>query len=389
MFIKPTQPRIRQCRRLERTTKWWIWWDFVWANYSESRFRKTFRVSRNIFIMILGKVRHHLTRPTITEQAISPACRLAICLYRLARGDYYYTLAEMCGLGTSTIQGIVIEVCEAIVCNLWDSGVSSLFPSTEKEMKEKIIDMEEMWQFPVCWAAVDGCHIPIKCPDGGCEAAKEYHNFKNFYSIVLMGLVDAKYRFVWASAGFPGNSHDSIIFQSTHLWKDITDNNVIPLISKQIEGVEVGPLIVADSAFPCTHWMMKPFTSAILTPDETNFNYRLSRARLVTECAYGQLKGRFRVLHRRSECNEQTMKPITLACVVLHNICIEHREPFPANLDLTTDPTSLERRDREAVRDLLNMRHCSKVQQTSVQACKIQAALKQKLWNEKQGYGVC
>ena len=82
----------------------------------------------------------------------------------------------------------------------------------------------------------------------------------------------------------------------------------------------MGPLIVSDSSF--TNWMMKPFTSAILTPEERNFNYRLSRARMVTECAYGQLKGRFRVLHRKSECNEQTTKPITLACVVLHNICM-------------------------------------------------------------------
>ena len=30
------------------------------------------------------------------------------------------------------------------------------------------------------WCAVDGCHIPIKCPPGGPGASKEYHNFKNF-----------------------------------------------------------------------------------------------------------------------------------------------------------------------------------------------------------------
>ena len=40
----------------------------------------------------------------------------------------------------------------------------------------------------------------------------EYHNFKKFYSIVLMGLVGSHYRFVWGSCGFPGNSHDAVIF---------------------------------------------------------------------------------------------------------------------------------------------------------------------------------
>ena len=50
----------------------------------------------------------------------------------------------------------------------------------------------------------DGCHIPTKCPPGGLEACKEYHDFKNFNSILLMGLVDSHYRFVWGSCNFPG-----------------------------------------------------------------------------------------------------------------------------------------------------------------------------------------
>ena len=111
-------------------------------------------------------------------------------------GDYLYTLSEMSGCGIATIQGIAIEVCEAIPRNMWQDAVSIHLPSSVEHMKEKIIDMEERWQFPCCWSAVDGCHISIKCPSGGAEASKEYHNFKNFYSVILMGLVDAKYRFV-------------------------------------------------------------------------------------------------------------------------------------------------------------------------------------------------
>ena len=140
------------------------------------------------------------------------------------------------------------------------------------------------------------------------------------------GLIDANYRFVWASAGFPGNTHDSMILQATQLWKDINESDAIPAISKKIGKVQVGPLVVADSAFSFSTWLMKPYTSAILTPEERYFNFRLSRARMVTECAYGQLKGRFRVLYVKSECNEDTIKAITLACIVLHNICIEYDE---------------------------------------------------------------
>ena len=70
-----------------------------------------------------------------------------------------------------------------------------------------------------------------------------------------MAIVDAQDRFIWASVGFPGNSHDSIIFQSTDLWHNITEKNITPSISQVIEGTEVYPTILGDSAFPFRVWL--------------------------------------------------------------------------------------------------------------------------------------
>ena len=115
--------------------------------------------------------------------------RLAICLYRLGIGDYLYTISEMSGLGVSTVSSICQEVCQVLVDHLWNETVSTDVP----QFKQKILDMEEFWQFPCCWTAIDGSHIPMKCPPGGLQTCKEYHNFKNFYSIVLMAMVDSHY----------------------------------------------------------------------------------------------------------------------------------------------------------------------------------------------------
>ena len=60
------------------------------------------------------------------------------------------------------------------------------------------------------------------------KQAKSTTTFKNFYSIVLMAMVDSNYRFIWGSCGFPGNSHDAIIFQSTSLWENIKEHGFIP-----------------------------------------------------------------------------------------------------------------------------------------------------------------
>lgn len=63
-------------------------------------------------------------------------------------------------------------------------------------------------------------------------------------------MVDSNYIFVWASFGFPGNSHDSIIFQSTELWNNITEKCTIPNIGQTVGTTTIYPLILGDSAFP-------------------------------------------------------------------------------------------------------------------------------------------
>ena len=256
-------------------------------------------------------------------------------------------------------------------------------PDSTEAFKEKILDMEELWQFPCCWAAIDGCHIPIKCPPGGLEACEEYHNFKNFYSIVLMAMVDSKYRFLWGSCGFPENSHDAIIFKSTNLW-DSLQNGLLPNMAKAVGEVSIPPLIVGDSAFPLQTWLMKPYTNATLSPKQRYFNYRLSRARMVTEGAYGQLKGRWRVLLRKSESNKDLVRTVTFVCMVLHNICIDQGDSISRKLDLTVDPSIQEKRDREEIKKLLQMTECRSSKDSSGEAMKVRDVLCEKLWVEKE-----
>ena len=198
-------------------------------------------------------------------------------------------------------------------------------------------------------------------------------------------MVDAKYRFIWSSCGYPENSHDSIIMQSTSLWDEITQGKIIPEIAKRVDGVNVPPLVIGDSAFPFQTWLMKPYTNAVPTQKQSYFNYRLSRARMVTEGAYGQLKGRWRVLLRKSESSQNSARTVTLACIVLHNICIDRRDSVSRKMDLSLDPVTGERRSREVIRNLLQMNRCRAVRDTCHQANLIRNCLADQLWNEKEG----
>ena len=99
-------------------------------------------------------------------------------------------------------------------------------------LHQKIREMEQEWQFSYAYVAIDGCHIPLKCPAGGLEACKECQNFKNVYSITLMPMVDAKCRFIWASSGWPGKSHDAVVFQATRSYDQLAEGKAFPGVAE-------------------------------------------------------------------------------------------------------------------------------------------------------------
>ena len=150
-----------------------------------------------------------------------------------------------------------------------------------------------------------------------------------------------------------------MLLKSTELWTNIVEDGLLPNVGKKIGEISCPPLIVGNSAFPLRTWLLKPYTNAVLTPQQRYFNYRLSRARMVTEGAYGQLKGRWRVLLRKNESSKEQVRITTLACIVLHNICTDRGDSLSHKLDLTLDPVTQEKRDREEIRKLLQMRVCT------------------------------
>ena len=121
------------------------------------------------------------------------------------------------GLGKATVCLIVNEVYEALVSCMWHEYVGSKMTTDLNSLREVMESFDQEWQFQCCFEAIDGCHMPIKCPKGCAESAKGYHNFKNFYSISVIAIANAKHQFTWASSGYPGSNHDSIMFHSTAL----------------------------------------------------------------------------------------------------------------------------------------------------------------------------
>lgn len=168
---------------------------------------------------------------------------------------------------------------------LFSTHVTQLLPQTPEELTH----LQTKMDFPFAFGAIDGCHLRLNCPIGE-TARKDYYNFKNFYSIILMTIVDGSGRFLWACAGMPGNCHDSTLLQSTSLWQTGKLKAICELSTQQVGNVMVPGLILADNAFPFRSYIMKRFSCANRSPEQRLFNKKHASSRVVVENAFGCLK---------------------------------------------------------------------------------------------------
>ena len=69
-------------------------------------------------------------------------------------------------------------------------------------------------------------------------------------------------------------------------------------------------------------------TAAKINLDDAQEYYQLSRARVVVECAFGRIKGRWRSLLKRSNVCVDFMSTVVTSCCILHNLCEVHKDGF-------------------------------------------------------------
>lgn len=153
-------------------------------------------------------------------------------------------------------------------------------PELTKEKWEAIASgFEKSAQFPHCLGAVDGKHIRII---SSIHSGSMYYNYKEYYSVVLLAVVDANYRLVYVYVGSYGKECDSSIFKDSILWKSIKSNKLELPDEKCLPGTENPKLpyfFVGDEAFGLNKHLMRPFGGIHLTLNKRIFNYRLCRAR--------------------------------------------------------------------------------------------------------------
>ena len=140
--------------------------------------------------------------PFITKQDTNyrhciPARKcLVITLRYLAEGCSQQALSLSFRVGKSILKTILKEVCDALYKVL--APIYLRPPSMEEEWKQIISAFLELWNMPHVIRAIDGKHVTIECPK---NTGSIYHNYKGFFSQVLLTICDAKYKFTFIDVG--------------------------------------------------------------------------------------------------------------------------------------------------------------------------------------------
>ena len=85
-------------------------------------------------------------------------------------------------------------------------------PKTEEEWKPVADKTFDCWQFPNAVGAMDGKHISLFHPKG---ISSEYCNYKGFFSLVTLALVDYDYKFMFIDVGCQGRISDGGVYNNS------------------------------------------------------------------------------------------------------------------------------------------------------------------------------
>ncbi|XP_021957054.1 protein ALP1-like [Folsomia candida] len=285
-------------------------------HYHHRYFRMNMENFDEILMLITGEITGKMThsRPISVEE------KLGITLRFLATGASQISLSFSYRISPSAVSKILREVLQAIVKIF---GHIHLPPPTTDQWITNEIGFRTRWNFPNCVGAVDGKHCRIQAPN---FSGSTYHNYKGFFSIVLMAVVDHKYKFSAVDIGASGSQSDGGVFGRSEIGKR-HENGKLGLPEPKIVGPHLQPhVIVADDAFALKPYMMKPFPGKFLTLERRIYNYRLSRARNVSENAFGMLAARWRIFHTPIVASLDLTRLVIHAAVILHNLLIDKQD---------------------------------------------------------------
>ena len=282
-------------------------------NWPNSEFKKRLRLSRPVFNMIVDKlvaagcVKDN--KCSRTDRHVTAEFKVAVAIMHLAHGGTWWQTGFSAGIAPDTAEFYTKEVCQAIIQVLKPEYMPG--KPTPEEAEEIQKRFKARRGIPDVGGAVDGTHCPFQ-PDSA-EFMEDFHNYKGWYSLLCVALVNSFYMFMDAEVGRPGRMADSTATQLSYFYEQITIDR---------EGwLGKNGVLVSDGACGISDFIMVPYPGTILTNKQQWFNFCFSSTRMYVEQVFGMWKSRWRVCIREQQCSHSLMSLMIFATMILHNVC--------------------------------------------------------------------
>ena len=189
-------------------------------------------------------------------------------------------------------------------------------PETEAETLAATGTFKDLSELPNIVGAIDGSHIRIKVPK---DNAVDYFSRYQQHDFIIQAVVNDQKLFLDFICGFPGSMHDARVLRRSTIFRKAEQGDILSAPTVHINGNELGPYLVGDSAYPLSPWLIKPYPEGTRDRNEIRFNKQLSSARVKVEYAFGLLKGTMsHPAHARDEKNllESVRQTISIPSLV-------------------------------------------------------------------------
>jgi hypothetical protein len=163
-----------------------------------------------------------------------------------------------------------------------------------------------------------------------------------------MAVVGPNSEFIFADVGCQGRISDGGVLKNTLFFQalekkqmNIPQPKAVPIDEDFTDWSPVLPyFFVGDDAFGLSENLMKPYPNRGQTEEQSIFNYRLSRARRVSENAFGILSARFRLYHTTLCVKPDNAVSIVHATLLLHNYLMRQCAGYAAKEDPNSEELS-------------------------------------------------
>ena len=224
-------------------------------------------------------------------------------------------------------------------------------PRNMDELQE-VCDEYDYAGFPGCCGSVDGVHVLWYGFKSGARA--DFVGKEKQPTLVFGVTVDHRYRIMHVTSAHAGTTNDKFVIRGddfhtrimhTQLYKDYK----FDLLTSR-DGIRArykGCYVLCDGGYGDWRNLVSAFSCVEPFSHRANWSHRVGSVRKDSECTFGVLKARFRVLTSRIyRCNATDVENMFKVCCCLHNMIMRARD---ARLATTHTTISTSRNLRQKV----------------------------------------